>query len=498
MKTTLAVVFFLTSFFIRSLRWLGILQQKEYRSDRILLFLLSSEGVQELLRFFPQKSDFSRSGLKRPKLTPRSILLTLIFVVLTVIYFQVGISAGQSYLLNWYPYPFWYTFLMVLAVMAVYLICIPLFAILSIVPTALLAYVQTYKRLFQAGKVLRTHKPIVIGITGSYGKTSTKMLLTHVLEKKYSVFMTPKSYNTKYSVANSVVTGYKGEEIAIIEYAAYKKGEIRELTKWIQPQLALITGLTKQHVGLFGSLKEIISAKAELVASLPEKATVICNVYDEKTKQIFDEGSVENKAKLIAVNAEYEKVKIEKVRLNAEGRLQFEWNGTIVKTQLVGGQYIEALHMVIVTAQHFKMEQEEIISALESFVPDEKFVFTYSLNNGVRVIDDGDTSNPKGFAAIIVLAKSMSAAKKILITPGIVDLGNDSKDIHLELARQAQRVFDQVVFVGESGKQEFMQVFGSELLTQSEQLEEVVSHLDSNDLIIIEGRMPSWTKKYIQ
>ncbi len=144
------------------------------------------------------------------------------------------------------------------------------------------------------------------------------------------------------------------------------------------------------------------------------------------------------------------------------------------------------------------MEQEEIISALESFVPDEKFVFTYSLNNGVRVIDDGDTSNPKGFAAIIVLAKSMSAAKKILITPGIVDLGNDSKDIHLELARQAQRVFDQVVFVGESGKQEFMQVFGSELLTQSEQLEEVVSHLDSNDLIIIEGRMPSWTKKYIQ
>lgn len=498
MKTTLAVVFFLTSFFIRSLRWLGILQQKEYRLDRMLLFLSSTEGMQELLRFFPQKSDFSRSGLKRPKLTPRSLLLTLIFIVLTAIYFKVAINFGASYLLNWYPHPFWYTFIMILLVMVVYLVTIPLFVLASVLPTVVLAHLQTYKRLLQAQKLIQAHKPTVIGITGSYGKTSTKILLAHILEKKYSVFMTPKSYNTKYSVAQSVVTGYKGEKIAIIEYAAYRKGEIRELAKWIRPQIALITGLTKQHIGLFGSLAEIISAKAELVASLPENAEVICNLYDEQTRQIFDAGSVKNKAKLIAVNAEYEKVRLEKVRLNTEGKLQFEWNGTTVKTQLIGEQYIEAVHLAIVTALRFKMEQQEIVSAIESFIPDDKFVLSYNLNSGVRVVDDGDTSNPKGFAAIISLTKTIGAQKKVLITPGIVDLGADSKEIHLELAKQARKVFDQVVFVGEAGKQEFTEVFGSELLTQSEQLAEVISSLDSNDLIIIEGRMPSWTKKYIQ
>ncbi len=498
MKTTLAVLLFATSFFIRSLRWFGILQQKEYRFDRIFLFLLSAEGVQELLRFFPQKQDFTRTGLKRPKLTPRSLLLALIFVILTIIYFKVGISLGVTYLLNWYPYPLWYTFLMILTVMLVYLITIPLFALMSALPTTVLAYIQTYKRLLQAQKLIQAHKPTVIGITGSYGKTSTKMLLAHVLEKKHSVFMTPKSYNTKYSVANSVVRGYKGEEIAIIEYAAYKKGEIGELAKWIQPQLALITGLTKQHVGLFGSLEEIISAKAELVASLPKKAVVICNLYDPQTRRIYEAGSDQNRAQLVGVNKYYEKVKIEKVCLNSEGKLQFSWDDTPVKTQIIGEQYIEAIHLVIVTALRFKMTKPEIIAAIESFIPNEKFVLIYALASGVRVVDDGDTSNPKGFSAIISLAKSMSAQKKVLITPGIVDLGNDSKEIHLKLARQAQKVFDQVVFLGESGKQEFIEVFDSELLTESEQLAEVVSNLESSDLIIIEGRMPSWTKKYIQ
>ncbi len=498
MKSTLVVLFFFASFFVRALRWIGVLQQKEYRLDRIFLFLLSREGLQELVRFLPKKTDFTRTGLKRPKLTHRSVLLSVIFILLTVVYFKLGISLGNDILLDWYPYPLWYTFFMILLVMGVYLITIPIFVMVSALPTVLLAYVQTYKRLMQAQKLIKAHNPTVIGITGSYGKTSTKMLLAHVLEKKYSVFMTPKSYNTKYSVAHSIVTGYRNEEIAIIEYAAYKKGEIKELAKWIQPQLAIITGLTKQHVGLFGSLDEIISAKAELVASLPEKADVICNVYDEQTKEIYDLGSKKNGAKLIAVNEEYEKVKIEKAKVNSQGRLQFNWGETTVQTQLLGLQYREIVHLVIVTALRFKMSKDEIIAAIESFIPDEKFIFMFTLNSGVRVVDDGDTSNPKGFEAIINLAKAMQAKKKVLITPGIVDLGRDSKEIHLELARRAQKVFDQVIFVGESGKEEFTEVFAGELLTSSEQLAEVVSTLDADDIIIIEGRMPAWTKQYIQ
>lgn len=498
MKTTLLFLFFITSFFIRALRWLGVMQQKEYRFDRVLLFLRSKEGIQEILRIFPKRADFSKVGLKRPKITHRSLLLSAIFIMFSFIFFKIALPLGFEFLNRWYPYPLWYKFVVLLVLMFLYLCTIPLFAMVSAMPTAVLAYIQTYKRLFQARQVLNTHKPQIIGITGSYGKTSTKVLLAHVLSKKYSVFMTPKSYNTKYSVANSVVRGYHGEEIAIIEYAAYRKGEIKELAQWIKPELAIITGLAMQHVGLFGSLREIIYAKSELVASLPEGSSVICNVYDADTKQIFDVGSSKNSAKLVAVGPEYSAVKLERIRINQDGKLQLEWDGTTIKTQLIGVQYCELVHLVIVTALKLKVSKEDIISSIESFTPDEKFVYIFGLQNGARVVDDGDTSNPKGFTAMIKLAKMMKAKKKVLVTPGIVDLGTDSKEIHLQLAEKSRKVFDQVVYVGVAGLDEFESVFPGELLTSSEQLREVISTLDSDDLVVIEGRMPAWAKEYLQ
>lgn len=498
MKSSLIVLFLLSSFLVRALRWLGIMQQKEYRLDRLIVFLKSKEGLKELLRLIPKKRDFSRVGLKRPKFTKRSFLLTLIFIFLSYLYFKFGMDLGLNYMLQWYPYPLWYKFVLFVILAIVYLVLIPVFAMLSNIPTVLLAYLQTYKRLMQASRKINFSKTKIIGITGSYGKTSTKILLKHVLEKKYSVFMTPKSYNTKYSVANSIVRGFKGEEISIIEYAAYKKGEIKKLATWIIPQMAIITGLTQQHLGLFGELKDIIEAKAELVESLPKKSKVICNVYDEQTKQIFDEGSKLNKAELVAVGPKYKKVKFENVRLNEDGKLQFSWKQVTVKTQLIGLQYIEIIHLVIVAALELGLTQEEILTALESFSPGEKFIYLYTLLNGARVIDDGDTSNPKGFEAMINLAKKMKADKKILITPGIVDLGKESSQIHTELATKAKKSFSKVVFVGDSGQDDFKKVFTEDLLTTKEQLQEVISSLNSDDLIILEGRIPAWAKQYLE
>lgn len=498
MKTTIIVLFFLASFAVRSLRWLGIVQQKEYRLDRVLLFVFSKEGMKEFLRFLPKKSDFSKTGLKRPKITSRSVLMAGIFSILSYIFFRYGMQFLEAYLLQMYPYPRWYLFFCFLFLLFIYLIVIPIFAVVSAIPTVILAHVQTYKRLYQARKKLLISKPKVIGITGSYGKTSTKLLLAHVLGKKFSVFVTPKSYNTKYSVAHSIVKGYSDEEIAIIEYAAYKKGEIKELAKWVRPDMAIITGLTKQHVGLFGSLQEIIHAKAELVASLPEKATVICNIYDKQTQEIVTLGAKDKNLESIFVDSDAKSAHLDTAKINSEGKLLVNWDGQGIQTHLIGVQYRELVHLVIVTALQFGMSKNEICSAIESFIPDDKFIRMYTLQSGVRVVDDGDTSNPKGFEAIITFAKMMRAKKKILITPGIVDLGQDSKEIHTKLAVHAKKVFDSVIFVGEAGKQSFVSVFNDDLLTTKEQLQEIMSTLDSDDLLVIEGRMPAWVQQYFK
>lgn len=113
----------------------------------------------------------------------------------------------------------------------------------------------------------------VIGITGSYGKTSTKQLLEHVLKTKYKVFATGQSHNTLFSVASDIIRYLSDEQThAIIEYGAYKRGEIKRLTELIKPQIAVITGISKQHYGLFGSYENLKMAKFELIESLSKTA----------------------------------------------------------------------------------------------------------------------------------------------------------------------------------------------------------------------------------
>ena len=498
MKTLALFLFFITSFFVRASRWLGFVQQKEYRFDRMILFLLSDEGKAELLRFFPKRSDFSRIGLKRPKVTGRILLVTAFFVFFSMLYITFSFNLTQVFLLGWYPYPLWYNVVALLLLATFYLLFLPFFVLLSAVPTALIAFIQTYKKLLQARAVLQKSNAIIVGVTGSYGKTSLKFLLSSVLETTYSVFFTPKSYNTKYSVANSIIEGYSDQQVAIIEYAAYKKGEIKTLASWIRPQLAILTGLTKQHLGLFGSLENIISAKAELVESLPPKAKVICNAYDPQTQLIHQNSQAKDRTQLVAVNSEYQKVVLTHARLNKEGKLQFSWNQKVVQTKLLGMHYLELVHVVIVAALELKVSQEAIAHALESFIPNEKFIFSYTLGSGCRVIDDGQTSNPKGFFAIIKLAQALHAQKKVLITSGIVDLGADSSHTHLELAQQAKKVFTQVIYVGESGKKEFESVFGELFLDTPEQFSQVYETLSDEDTLVVEGNIPSWVQAYLQ
>ena len=95
----------------------------------------------------------------------------------------------------------------------------------SVLPTSIIYAVRVWIELMLAKSKVQKTKPLIIGITGSYGKTSTKILLSSVLKKKFSVFRTPKSYNTKFSVARSINRGYRGEQVMVLEYGAYKKGE---------------------------------------------------------------------------------------------------------------------------------------------------------------------------------------------------------------------------------------------------------------------------------
>jgi UDP-N-acetylmuramoyl-tripeptide--D-alanyl-D-alanine ligase len=497
MKTILLTLFLLSAAAIRWLRWVALVQQKEYRLDRLQSFLVLPEGRLEILRILPKLADFSRTGLKRPRLTARALVVAGLSLFLMITFILT---------INWF-FPFmingWQRLLLIAISFGLMIVFTPMFVLLSALPTVWLAELRTLLELWRARRIFQLAKPKVVGITGSYGKSTAKHLLNQVLARKYKVFATPRSYNARFSVAASIVSGYQGEELAILEYGAYSRGEIAELAGWLPPNLAVITGLAPQHLALFGNLENIVAAKAELVKALPTEGTVYYNAADPGAKQIVDRGvtstaqlpslgASDTPSKRRVVACDIAQTGISNVKINHLGQLSFSFGKRQVQTQLVGKHFLTTVALVIKIAQDFGIEESEIASALEAFVPVGYMMTSYELANGTLVIDDGGTSNPAGFAAALTLVQELGRQDITLITPGIVDLGKASASEHQQLARLARKSVKKILHVGQDGAREFAEVFDHDYIDDASAIEATLSQLNSSDLLLIEGKMPGW------
>lgn len=469
-------------FAVRWLRWLAIVQQKEYRLDRLNSFLSSAEGKTDFWRLVPKLKDFTRTGLKRPIRTSRAMVIGGISVVILLMIWLVSASLGWIFLLA--------------SFVATYLF-LPFVVILACFPTALISATITIIFLMKAKMKIAKAKPKIIGIGGSYGKTSTKHLLHHVLSRKFTVFVTPKSHNTKYSVAKSIYDSFSDQQIAILEYGAYKIGEIQYLTEWFPPDLAIETGFTLQHLGLFGSVENSLHAESELVAALPEKAKVFCNAADENALKICEIGRKKNHAEVVPYSGQTSHIRLQHAELNEMGELSFSFHQHQVQTRVVGTHYLENIQGVICVAQEMGLSDDEIAQGLASFVPNSNFIRTSIHKTGALIIDDGGTTNPMGFMAALQLMKVVTKKHSILITSGIVDLAEESSRVHQDLAEKAKDIFDQVLYLGSDGKEEFQKVFGAKMLTDQSVILDMLSKVDGNTIILLEGKMPKWLNQFL-
>lgn len=474
---------------IRLLRWLGIVQQKEYRLDRLKAFAFTDEGIKELFRLMPHKNDFSRTGLKRPVITPKIVVIAVITSLLIILYLK-SIFAVETRL-GWN----------IFHVIIVY-IAIPLWIGMAIIPIQLVSAFIVWQELVKAqAKILKVTKysngrktPIIIGITGSYGKTSTKHLLTFLLQDKYSVFTTPFSYNTKYSIARTINKSYVDQEIIILEYGAYTKNEIKELSKWFKPDTAIITGLAPQHLELFGSVENIVTAKAELIKALQPNASVYFFKRDAGAKQIVDEGKSNKEVQVKSVDLHDLDIELEHIN-QYSGKLSFSHNNKKIETPLIGLQYLAAIMLSLYVCRDLGISVNESLKRLAKFKPNKNFISGYTLKTGSYVIDDGGAANPRGVKAALKLLNDLELSektgKKYFVFPGIVDLGSLSNQIHLELALLSKKIGVTVWYVGEQGKRTFEEKVETCVIEKGQ----IISNLHTttpNDIILIEGRMPGW------
>lgn len=371
-------------------------------------------------------------------------------------------------------------------------------------PSGLIKYSVAY--LAKIKLKTRRFPLVVIGITGSYGKTSTKQLLRHVLKTKFRVFATGQSHNTLFSVTSDIVRYLSDEQThAIIEYGAYKRGEIKQLAELIKPQIAIITGIAKQHYGLFKSFENLKKAKFELLESLPGDGLAFINCDDKNTKDLQ---SMSDQYHIPWRCFETNKWKAENFNV-VNGCLNFCLQTAeekfIIKTNLPGDIYTENIKAVLCVAEHLGIPAKMASGAIKSFEPTDHFIGRSVGMNQSTLLDDGGTSNPKGFESAIRIAESMRYLKKVLVTSGIVDLGDASDQVHEELGKAAEKVFDIIFYTGADGYDPFLKgwnkISGSKeffRILENSDLGKLQKEVDKSTLVLIEGRLPARVIKLLK
>ena len=287
-----------------------------------------------------------------------------------------------------------------------------------------------------AKKKLNGSKIKVIAITGSYGKTTTKNILYSILSKKYKVLTTPRSHNTPIGIALALNNANLDEyDIFIAEMGARHLGDIAELCEICPPDVSIITGICGQHLETFLNFQNIVKAKAEILPATREKTIIADDAFELFADYNFN-----------------------KVRCGAASEVKCDKNGTEftltlggesrrVKSKLLGEHSAYNIAIAAEGAYSVGMDLDEIASA----IPEIDYIehrLQLIENGGVNILDDGYNSNVKGARAALKVLQYFDG-RKIVVTPGLVELGVLEEDENTALGKELVG-FDLVILVGDT------------------------------------------------
>lgn len=305
----------------------------------------------------------------------------------------------------------------------------------------------------KAESALEARKDLIkIGITGSYGKTSVKEILKAFLSMKYEVLSTPESYNTPLGISKTVNNLDDNDKIFIAEMGARRQGDIKELTKMVKPDIAVITGVTAQHLETFKTLKAIESAKYELIANMPAGGKAYFSSDNDITAKMYEKCPY---SKVLAGTGDKTRgsVYAENVVISLSGsKFTLVINGEKVdiETRLLGAHNVSNVALAAAVAADLGVSLKDIALAAASLKPVRHRLERIDGKNGVIVIDDGYNSNPEGFKRAIELL-SAHGGKKYVVTPGFVELGFSENEYNFKAGELMAGVADKAILVGRGG-----------------------------------------------
>lgn len=341
-----------------------------------------------------------------------------------------------------------------------------------------------------------------IGITGSYGKTTVKEILAHVVSTKFNVIKTPDHINTEIGIARFILKkDFKKIDIFIVEMGAYRSGDIKIIAEMVKPKIGILTAINEQHLALFRSIKQIQKTKYELLYSLSESGTAIVNSDNSLCREFLDK----IKARVITFGVEKDNdptYHITNTSMSASG-IQFSHNNQSYSAPILGKHNAMNLMPVIATALQLGMKPVEIQSAFDTLTT-EKYGMNVLRLDKALIINDSYNSNPDGFKMALELLENLREGRKtVVITRGITELGAKSEEIHKQIGENISKIADILVIISPDYLDSIISGTGNNIelhkIYDSNDLLKYIKQISTTDsIVLLENRLFTNIDNYLK
>ena len=299
-----------------------------------------------------------------------------------------------------------------------------------------------------AKRIIESHKGlIVIGVTGSFGKTSTKNYLASVLAEKYNVLVTPGNFNTLLGVIRTIREHLRPyHQVFIVEMGAKQKNDIKEICDLVHPTIGIVTAVGEMHLETFKSVENIQDTKFELINSLPADGLGVINIDSEYIKNY---NGITSSCRITKYAVEGEGDYKAKDVVYGAGGVSFTLGNEQYSSRLLGAGNLLNILASIAVADHLGVPANKQKNAIARLQPVEHRL-SMKVANGITVLDDAYNSNPQGAKMSLEVLKNFAVGegnKRIVITPGFVEMGARQAAANMELGRTIAVSCDYAIIV---------------------------------------------------
>lgn len=368
------------------------------------------------------------------------------------------------------------------------------------------------KLVKEADEKLAGLSPKIIAITGSFGKTSIKHILAHILSATAPTLATPGSVNTVMGIVRIIRENLEAKhKYFVVEMGAYGPGSIQRLCQLTPPALGIISAIGHAHFERFKSLETVFKAKFEMADDLKRRGGKVIVNASAMDRDMLKNYMTGNKGVIVCGD---EKAKFARgctLKGYEQGKdglkidLDVTWQGKkrplALSVPLFGPHQAWNIMLAVAAALELGIDPDVIKAALKTMPQIRHRLEVVRLKKGPVIIDDAYNSNPEGFSSALDLLKALKpkGGRAILVTPGMVEMGKAHDEAHAKIGDKAAGIVDVALIVGPDRMRSFINAFGAKapvnarlesFYHQKDAEKWIAEKAAANDVVLFENNLP--------